>query len=219
MALSRQLFEVFVNRYRAFCWGILLAWLPATANAQSVDSATVGRSAIISISPVELFYKSMVGYEHRWGRRNSVGVLASYHYGSLGFSQGWQATGYYRYYLTRQFPAGLYFQFQLSVLNFMQTANLVDIKTRKPLAFDYRTVSGGGGIGLGYSGPLLRQMAKGRLLYNVLLGFRGNPYPQPSYDANVYRLETNFLGPDFSWYLGFSPGSMVHGLMTLNYLF
>lgn len=161
----------------------------------------------------------MAGYEHRWGRRNSVGILASYHYGNVGLSQGGQATAYYRYSLARQFSTGFYFQFQLSVLDFLQTANLVDTKTREYVAFDYRAVSGGGGIGLGYRRQLLRRASNGHLLYNVLLGFRGNPRPQPSYDATRYRLESSFLPPDFGWYMGFSPGSIVHGLVTLDYQF
>ncbi|UOQ98645.1 hypothetical protein MUN81_03925 [Hymenobacter sp. 5317J-9] len=187
--------------------------------AQTPAEPPAPRANIVSISPVELLYKTQLGYEHRTGQSSSVGVHASYHYGALSEYRGEQASVYYRRFLTQQFPGGLYFQFQLSILDFQQTANVVNIKTKQYVAYHYRTTSFGGGIGLGYRRTVLRRATNGRLLGNALLGFRGNPRPQPDYDTSVYRQESAFLGPDFGWYMGFSPGSMVHGLLTLDYQF
>lgn len=197
----------------------LLAWLPVTALAQSVDSPATQPRRIISVSPVELFYKTQLGYEHQTGPGSSLGLLGSYHYGVVGQYRGGQATAYYRRFLTQQFPTGLYFQFQFSILDFEQTESLVNLKTKQYTDYQYRAVSLGGGIGLGYRRYVLRQVTKSHLLGNALLGFRGNPRPQPDFDTSTYRAESNFLGPDFGWYLGFGPGSMVHGLLTLDYQF
>jgi hypothetical protein len=198
---------------------LIISEIPINAVAQSVDSAVVPRPSFISVSPVELIYKTMIGYEHRVGRGSSLGILGSYCYGNFNTNKGYQATGYYRNYLQGHAPTGLYIQLQVSVLDFVQTANLIDIKTRQPFAFDYRAISGGGGIGIGYRNSLFRRASSGHLLYNVLVGLRGNPRPKPSYDNTAYHLESNFLGPDFGWYMGFGPGSIMHGLLTVDYQF
>jgi hypothetical protein len=200
--------------------GAMLACWSHGAQAQpTAEPLAAVRANLVSVAPVELFYKTQLGYEHRTGPGSSLGVLGSYHYGVVGGYRGGQATGYYRRFLTQQFPTGLYFQFQFSVLNFEQTAYLVNLKTKQYSDYRYRVVSLGGGIGLGYRRYILRQATNSRLLGNALLGFRGNPRPQPDFDASTYRMESSFLGPDFGWYMGFSPGSMVHGLFTLDYQF
>jgi hypothetical protein len=201
------------------CWVVVFACLPLAVRAQAPELPAPVRANIISLAPVELFYKTQLGYERRTGSGSSLGALGSYHYGVVGQYRGGQATGYYRRFLTQQFPTGLYFQFQLSILDFEQTASLVNLKTKQYVDFQYRAVSWGGGIGLGYRRYVLRQATKSRLLGNALLGFRGNPRPQPDFDASTYRLESTFLGSDFGWHMGFSPGSMVHGLLTLDYQF
>ncbi len=198
---------------------LMLVGMPIAATAQSADSAVATRPNLISISPVELIYKNMIGYEHRVGRSSSLGILGSYCYGNFNTNRGCQATGYYRNYLQGHSPTGLYIQLQVSVLDFVQTVNLTNVKTREPFVFNYRAISGGGGIGFGYRNSLLRRALGGRFLYNVLFGFRGNPRPKPSYDNTAYHLESGFLGPDFGWYLGFGPGSIMHGLLTLDYQF
>lgn len=204
--------------------GIFLMSWPTAVYAQAAQPALPALPAysqVISISPVELFYKTQLGYEHRLGQRNSLGVLGSYHYGNVGNYQGWQTTGYYRRFFSRQFPTGFYGQLQVSLLNFSQPANLVEIKTSKAYSFDYRGVSAGWGFGLGYRGQLLRQATGGHLLYNALLGMRFQHQPEASYDTGVYRPKSSFLGEtdDANWHLGFGPGSLAHGLLALEYQF
>lgn len=180
---------------------------------------------VVSISPAELIYKAQVGYEHRWRSRNSLGLLGSYHYGHLASTnqlRGGQLTGYYRRFLTQEFPTGLYVQAQASLLDFVQPANLVNIKTSQPYTFDYSAVSGGAGFGFGYRGRLLQRALGGHLLYNALLGMRFQHRPRADYDASVYRPQMGlvFGETDVSnWNLSFGPGSLAHGLLTLDYQF
>ncbi|MDO7845205.1 hypothetical protein Q5H92_02475 [Hymenobacter sp. M29] len=188
------------------------------AQAPREPPASVGRN-IVSLSPAELFYKTQLGYERGVGPHSAVGLLGSYHYGVIEGYKGPQATVYYRYFVKRPFPTGLYFHCQLSLLHVEQTADLVNIKTKQYTEYRYQAVSMGGGIGLGYRRYLVRKATKSHLLVNALLGYRGNPRPQPDFDSSIYRLESSFLGPDFGWYLGFSPGSMAFGLLSLDYQF
>ncbi|MBJ6109099.1 hypothetical protein JAO73_08765 [Hymenobacter sp. BT523] len=207
---------------RLLCLQLGLALLllgRGAVQAQTPAEPPTTRANIVSISPIELFYKAQLGYEHSTGLSSSVGGHASYHYGVLGEYRGEQGSVYYRRFLTQQFPGGLYFQFQLNILNIQQTASVVNVKTKQYAAYQYQATSFGGGIGLGYRRYVLRRASNGRLLGNALLGFRGNPRPQPDFDTSIYRQESSFLGPDFGWYMGFSPGSMVHGLLTLDYQF
>jgi len=201
---------------------LLLAGCAQTAKAQAPAEPTEAVHAnIVSISPVELFYKTQLGYERAVGRRSSVGVLGSYHYGTVAGYQGWQATGYYRYFLTRQFPTGLYLQLQASTFDYWQDASLINQQTSKPYSFRYQALSGGGGFGLGYRGYLLRRATGGHLLWNALLGLRGQIRPAASYDETFYRPKTSFLGTtdEANWYLGPGPGSIAHGLLTVDYQF
>lgn len=210
---------------RACFIGSILAGVPVIVNAQAVDSATSSRASIVSISPIELIYKIQVGYERRWRSRNSLGLLGSYHYGSFARTdqlRGGQLTGYYRRFLTHEFPTGLYIQVQASILDFMHHANLATIKTNEPYKFDYIAVSGGAGFGFGYRGRLLQRVAGGRLLYNTLLGVRFQNRPRTDYDMSIYRPQTGLVfgeTDDTNWNLGFGPGSLVHGLLTLDYQF
>jgi hypothetical protein len=201
--------------------GLLLAGSPHVSWAQSAVPAPLAYTRVISVSPVELFYKTQLGYEHRWGRCNSLGVLGSYHYGNVGVYQGGQITGYYRRFLSQQFPTGLYGQLQVSLLNFSQPAHLVEIKTRKEYSFYYQAMSAGFGFGLGYRGQLLRQVTGGRLLYNALIGLRFQHQPKAPYETTIYRPKSGFLGEtdDAHWHLGFGPGSIDHGLLSLEYQF
>lgn len=204
---------------------LLLLFFVGSAQASHAQAPTAPVAAvrpnIVSVSPVELFYKTQLGYERGVGPHSSVGVLGSYHYGNVAAYEGWQTTGYYRYFLTRQFPAGLYLQLQASVFNYWQDANLINQKTSKPYSFRYQELSGGAGIGLGYRGYLLRRASGGHLLWNALLGLRGQARPVANYDETLYRPNVGFLGisDDANWYLGPSPGSLAHGLLTLDYQF
>ncbi|MFD2722085.1 hypothetical protein ACFST9_25425 [Hymenobacter monticola] len=204
---------------------LLLSFFVGSAQASHAQSpiepAAAARRNIVSVSPVELFYKTQLGYERGVGPHSSVGLLGSYHYGNLAGYQGWQTTGYYRHFFTRQFPTGLYLQLQASVCSYWQDANLINQKTSKPYSLRYRGLSGGGGLGLGYRGYFLRRATGGRLLWNALLGLRGQARPVATYDETIYRPEVGFLGisDDANWYLGPSPGSLAHGLLTLDYQF
>lgn len=179
------------------------------------------RPHLVSIAAAELFYKTQLGYEHQLGERNSVGALGLARYGLGQRYQGWQATGYYRRFLTRQFPTGLYVQAQLSVFNFEQKADLYSAATRSYLSFYYRGLSGGGGLGLGYRNYLLRQATHGHLLWNALLGGRAQARPALSYDADRYQPVSGFLGDsnEYDWHMGFSPGSFIHGQLSIDYQF
>lgn len=179
---------------------------------------------VVSISPAELIYKTQIGYEHSWRSRNSLGLLGSYHYGHFASTnqlRGGQITGYYRRFLTQDFPTGLYVQAQASLLDFVQPANLVHIKTSQPYNFNYSAVSGGAGFGFGYRDRLMQRAFGGHLLYNALLGLRYQYRAKAEYDATVYQPKSGFLGPsdDANWNLGFGPGSLAHGLLTLDYQF
>ncbi len=198
--------------------------LPNSVRAQSSEPVQPIHSTIISISPAELIYKTQLGYEHRWGTRNSLGLLGSYHYGNFSNSgqlRGGQLTGYYRRFLTHEFPTGLYVQAQASLLDFVHTASLVDTKTKQYYSFDYRAVSGGAGFGFGYRGRFLRRAFGNHLLYNAMLGVRFQHLPAADYDAAKYQPRTGFLGEttDANWHIGFGPGSLPHGLLTLDYEF
>lgn len=192
--------------------------------AQSSEPSPPIPSTIISISPAELVYKTQLGYEHRWGTRNSLGMLGSYHYGNFshaGQLRGGQLTGYYRRFLTHEFPTGLYVQAQASLLDFVHTASLVNIETKQAYSFDYQAASGGAGFGFGYRGRIMKRVFNNHLLYNAMLGVRFQHLPAADYDATKYRPETGFLGQtdDANWHLGFGPGSLAHGLLTLDYEF
>ena len=201
--------------------GLVLLLAPTFARAQSAAASTPERLNIISVSPAELFYKTQVGYERQLNSFSSLGLLGAYRYGFSGRYEGWQATAQYRLFFGRGFPGGAYFQVQASVFNHLLEANLTNPKTYKTLSFDYRAVGGGGGFGFGYRRHLLRQALGGHLLGNVLLGFRFQQRPQPSYDTTVYQPSVGFLGQvdEANWRLGHSPGSIVHGLLSLDYSF
>jgi hypothetical protein len=200
---------------------LAMVLLPNVMLAQTTEPKATSPSHIFSLSPAELFYKTQLGYERRAGARNSFGVLGSYYYGNVGVNEGWQITGFYRRFLSQQFPTGFYVQAQASVLNCVQEIHLADTKTRQPYNFDYRATSGGAGFGFGYRTPLLRQLAQGRLLVNALLGVRFQHRPQPTYDANIYQPQTGFLGEtdENDWYMGPNPSSLPHGLLSLDYTF
>jgi hypothetical protein len=212
-----MLFSSFV--WRALPGLLLLLGSPARTRAQGPGAPA--RASIVTLSPAELFYKAQVGYEHRLGGRSSVGVLGTARYGMSQRYHGWQATGYYRRFLTRPYPAGLYTQVQASVFNFAQEASLYNPKNYTDYYFEYRGLGGGGGFGLGYRNYLLRRATQGRLLWNVLLGLRVQIRPAPDYDRNTYYPTRSFLGDSdaANWHLGFSPGSIAHGLLTLDYQF
>ena len=205
--------------FRGAPLSLLLLISPLAAWAQGPGQPAPARATILSVSPAELFYKAQLGYEHRLGTRSSVGLLGTARYGFSQRYHGWQASGYYRRFLTRPYPTGLYVQAQASVFNFEQEANLYNTRTQKPYSFEYRGLSGGGGLGLGYRNYLLRRATQGRLLWNVLLGGRAQLRPTADYDATVYRPTLSFVGDSdvVNWHLGFSPGSIVHGLLTLDY--
>lgn len=207
--------------FRGAPLGLLLLISPLAAWAQVPGPPAPARATILSVSPAELFYKAQLGYEHRLGTRNSLGLLGAARYGLGQRYHGWQASGYYRRFLTRPYPTGLYVQAQASVFDFEQEANLYNIRTQTTYSFEYRGLSGGGGVGLGYRNYLLRHATQGRLLWNVLLGARAQLRPTADYDATVYRPALSFVGDSdaFNWHLGFSPGSIVHGLLTLDYQF
>lgn len=207
--------------WRALPGLLLLLGGPARTRAQVPGAPAPARASIVSLSPAELFYKAQVGYEHRLGARGSVGLLGTARYGMSQRYHGWQATGYYRRFLTRPYPAGLYTQVQASVFNFAQEASLYNPTARTYYYFEYRGLGGGGGFGLGYRNYLLRHATQGRLLWNVLVGLRVQIRPAPDYDRNTYYPTRSFLGDDaaLNWHLGFSPGSIGHGLLTLDYQF
>ena len=203
-------------------WLIFLSMLlPDVVCAQAAQPTPPAYTQIISTSPVELFYKTQLGYEHRWGHRNSLGALGSYHYGNVSLYRGEQLTGYYRRFFSRQFPTGFYGQLQVSLLNFSQPATIVEVKTSKAYSFKYQALSAGWGFGFGYRGCILRRATGRRLLCNALLGIRLQHHPQAPYDATLYRPHIGFLGEtdDANWHLGFGPGSAAHGLLTLEYRF
>jgi hypothetical protein len=202
-------------------FGLLLGVSPGWACAQAPADQPGTSANIVSASPVELFYKAQVGYERRVGQRNSIGLMCSYNYGVIGAFKGGQATAFYRRFITRAFPTGLFLQAQASVLNFSQEAHLVKLKTYEPYSFHYRATSTGAGFGIGYRGRFLRRVSGGHLLYTALLGVRFQGRPLPSYDATIYEPKTGFLGgtDDSNWYLGPGPGSISHGLLTLDYQF
>lgn len=207
--------------WRALPGLLLLLGGPARTRAQVPGAPAPVRVSIVTLSPAELFYKAQVGYEHRLGARSSVGLLGTARYGMSQRYHGWQATGYYRRFLTRPYPAGLYAQVQASVFDFAQEASLYNPTARTDYYFEYRGLSGGGGFGLGYRNYLLRRATQGRLLWNVLVGLRVQIRPSPEYDHNTYRPALSFVGDSdaFNWHLGFSPGSIPHGLLTLDYQF
>ena len=198
---------------------LVFASLPTIGWAQAAAAELPAHANIISVSPGELFYKTQLGYERRLGQRNAVGVQAGYHYGTMGGHRGWQATGYYRRFLTGRFPTGFYVQAQASLFNFSQTANLIEVRTKKPFSIEYQALSAGGGFGFGYRGRLLQHAFGGRLLYSTLLGLRFQHLPHASYDALAYYPDSGFLGETdaANWHLGFGPGTLAHGLLTLDY--
>jgi hypothetical protein len=203
--------------------GLLLALLPSLTKAQSAEAPVIPRH-IVSFSPAELFYKAQLGYEHRLGRYTSVGATGFHRYGFEGRYKGWQISLFGRYYLTSQFPVGLYLQAQANAFNHQYEANLINRQNyRQSLSFDYRGVGSGGGVGLGYQGRLLRRACGGRLLGNVLLGARAQLRPHyPAYDTAAYSPSYGFLGndDDANWHLSASsPGSILYGLLTLAYQF
>lgn len=205
-----------------FLLGAFLALLPALASAQSADSIPA-RPNIISFSPAELFYKAQIGYERQVSRRNAVGTQAFYRYGFNQRYQGWQASLLHRFFVSKTgFPTGVYFQTQISVFNFQQEAHMIDNATHQPYYFEYRSVSGGAGVGIGCRKYLMRRAFGPRLLANALLGVRAQYRPEPTYDSNLYYVEVSFLGPrdDANWHFSASgPGYLLHGLLTLDYQF
>jgi len=207
---------------RTGCVGAgLLAGRPASAQTPAPVQTIPGRPHLLSVSVAELFYKVQLGYEHQLGGRNSVGISGLARYGLGRPYQGWQVSGYYRRFLTRQFPTGLYVQAQASLFNFEQQARLYSPTDRSNYSFYYRGLSGGGGLGLGYRGYLLRQATHGYLLWNAMLGGRAQARPAPAYDATRYQPVSGFLGDSdvYDWHMGFSPGSIVHGQLSLDYQF
>ena len=200
----------------------LLVGVPGMARAQAGDSI-LARPNIISLSPAELFYKTQIGYERQLSKRSTLGAQALYRYGFDQRYKGWQATLLYRCFVSKKgFPTGLYFQAQASLFNFQQEASLIDNGTHKPYYFEYRALSGGVGGGMGFRQYVLRRAFGQHLLGNALLGIRAQVRPEPTYDSALYHAESSFLGPvnDANWHLSaLSPGSILHGLLTLDYQF
>ena len=200
---------------------MVLAGVPGLAWSQAPDSVKPLPKSIISISPVDLLYKVAVGYQRGLGRHSAVGVIGAYHYGLAARYKGWQVTGYYRQFFTHQFPTGLYIELQASAFDFLQEANLINRQTHKPYSFKYRQLSGGVGVGFGYQSFLFPRTFSNRLVGDAMLGVRGQIRPIPTYDDAIYYPDYGFLGntDEANWHLGFSPGSIAHGLLTLGYLF
>lgn len=197
----------------------LLTLIPEAAWSQSPAPTATRRAQFISFSPAELFYKAQLGYERQLGQRSAVGVSAFYRYGLDGRYHGWQGSLYYRYWLGAAFPQGLYFQAQANVYNHLYEANLTNYKTFQHRSFDYRGLAGGGGLGLGYRHYVLRRALNEHLLGNALLGIRMQARPTPEYADDGYYPSRSFLGETdaTNWLLGTSPGSVVFGLLTLDY--
>jgi hypothetical protein len=195
---------------------------PTFLQAQGIEPAPAVPRHVLSFSPADLFHKAQAGYEHRLGRYASLGANAFYSYGLWGRYEGWQTVFFCRYFISRDFPVGPYFQAQGAVFNHMYEASLTERNNyRQGLNFDYRGIGGGGGLGLGYRSHVLRRVLGGRLLGNVLVGGRMNFRPVPVYDNARYYPSSGFLGrtDDVNWIFGPGPGSLFHGLLTLDYQF
>ena len=204
-------------QFRLLGAGLLL---PAFARAQVLPTPATpaARATIVSVSPAELLYKAQLGYEHQLGTHSSLGATAFYNYRRY---RGWQVTGYYRQFLTHSFPTGLYAQAQASIFNHTQEASLLSRATYERLSFDYRALSGGAGAGLGYRMYILRRASRDHLLGNVLVGVRAQFRPEPDYDGAAYYPESSFLGQvdEANWHFGPGPGSIFHGLLSVDYWF
>jgi hypothetical protein len=57
--------------------GLLLLISPLAAWAQGPGQPAPARATSLSVSPAALFYKAPLGYEHRLGTRNSLGLLGT----------------------------------------------------------------------------------------------------------------------------------------------
>ncbi|MCB2378899.1 hypothetical protein LGH70_14955 [Hymenobacter sp. BT635] len=205
----------------------LAALLSLTAATSQAQDSTRVRNTIWA-SPAEAFYKQQVGYERLLNDSYSLGIQGANYSGFNGRYKGWNVTVLGRRYVKRQAPwlrkqapFGLYYQVQAAVYQHDQHLTIYAKNGRQdgyaPIDYRWRGLGVGGGAGLGYRTPILRQAFSNHLSMDIMLGVRYYAWPKSQYNEAEFE-ERSFLGGDFDWYMA-GPGSWYHGLLAVGYSF